>query len=149
MKLGEREKSPIIPNKLTGKLWLLRNNAPYSPLSCLANTDPRWIIYPLLTADFNSPPPSATYMHQWTGSTFIQIMACRLFGADTLSKQMLGFCQLDSWERNSESFESELYHFYWRKYSSKCHLPNWRPFCLEGVELLCIAQPHLDSTDCR
>ena len=44
---------------------------------------------------FNSSPPSAAYMRQWVGSALIQIMACRLFGARPLSKQMLGYCQLD------------------------------------------------------
>ena len=35
----------------------------------------------------NSSPPSATYMHQWTGSALVQIMAwCRI----------LAYCQLDS-----------------------------------------------------
>ena len=43
----------------------------------------------------NSSPPRATYMPQWTGSTLVQIMACRLFGAKPLSKSMLGYCQLD------------------------------------------------------
>ena len=42
----------------------------------------------------NSSPPSATYMHQWTGSAVVQIMACHLFGTKPLSKPMLGYCQL-------------------------------------------------------
>ena len=41
---------------------------------------------------FNSSPPSATYMCQWTGSAVLQIMTCHLFGAKPLSKQMLGYC---------------------------------------------------------
>ena len=28
----------------------------------------------------NSSPPSATYMHQWTGWALVQVMACHLFG---------------------------------------------------------------------
>ena len=43
----------------------------------------------------NSSPPSASYMRQWIGPALVQIMACRLFGAKPLSKQMLGYCQLD------------------------------------------------------
>ena len=35
-----------------------------------------------------SSPPSATYMRQWTGYVLVHIMACRLFGARPLSKQM-------------------------------------------------------------
>ena len=37
--------------------------------------------------------PSAAYMREWIGSTLVQIMACRLFGARPLSK--LGYCQSD------------------------------------------------------
>ena len=44
---------------------------------------------------FNSSPPSYTYMRQWIGSTLVQIMACRLFGAKPLYEPMLGYCQLD------------------------------------------------------
>ena len=44
---------------------------------------------------FNSSPPSAAYMRQWTGSGLVQIMACHLFGAKPLSKLMLVYCQLD------------------------------------------------------
>ena len=63
----------------------------------------------------NSSPPSATYMRQWIGPTLIQIMACQPFGAKSLSKPMLGYCQLFS-----ESF-------------TKMHLKilsaKWQPFC--------------------
>ena len=43
----------------------------------------------------NSPPSSAAYMRQWTGSALVQIMACRLFGAKPISEPMLGYCQFD------------------------------------------------------
>ena len=42
---------------------------------------------------FNPYPPSAAYLRQWTGSSLVQIKACRLFGAKPLSKQMLRYCQ--------------------------------------------------------
>ena len=45
---------------------------------------------------FNLSPISAAYMRQWIVSAFVHIMACRLFGAKPLSKQMLGYCQLDA-----------------------------------------------------
>ena len=34
-------------------------------------------------------------MRQWTRSSLVQIMACRLFGAKPLSEAMLTYCQLD------------------------------------------------------
>ena len=39
--------------------------------------------------------PSDAYMHRWNGSSLVQIMACRLFGAKPLSEPMLGYCWLD------------------------------------------------------
>ena len=47
---------------------------------------------PGLLAAINSSPPSATYMHQWIGSAFVQIMACHLISAKPFSKPMLGCC---------------------------------------------------------
>ena len=35
------------------------------------------------------------YMRQWLGSTLVQIIVCRLFGAKPLSKPMVGYCQMD------------------------------------------------------
>ena len=43
----------------------------------------------------NSSTPSAAYMHQWTGSALVQVMACRLFGAKPLPEPMLTYCRLD------------------------------------------------------
>ena len=43
---------------------------------------------------FNSPPPSVAYMGRWTGSVFVQVMACRLFGAKPLPEPVLTYCQL-------------------------------------------------------
>ena len=50
---------------------------------------------------FNSSPPSAAYMRQWTGPSLVQVMACRLIGAKPLPEPILSFCQLDSWEQIS------------------------------------------------
>ena len=35
------------------------------------------------------------YMRRWAGSSLVQIMACRLFGAKPLSEPMLEYCQLN------------------------------------------------------
>ena len=40
----------------------------------------------------NSLRPSDAYMGRWTGSSLVQIMACRLFGAKPLSEPMLEYC---------------------------------------------------------
>ena len=39
---------------------------------------------------FNSSPPSAAYMRQWSGSAFFQIMAYHLFGTRPLPKPKWG-----------------------------------------------------------
>ena len=52
----------------------------------------------------NSSPPGATYMRQWIWNALVQIMACRLFGAKPLFKQMLGYCQVDPKEQTLVKF---------------------------------------------
>ena len=54
----------------------------------------------------NSPPSCAAYMRQWTGSSLVQIMACRLFGAKPLPQPMLTYYQLDPHWQISKKFES-------------------------------------------
>ena len=75
-------------------------------------------------------------MHQWTGSSLVQVMACRLFGAKPFPEPMLVYCWLDYWPQVSVKFESEFYHFHSRRYIWKCCLLNWRPFCPGGDELI-------------
>ena len=53
----------------------------------------------IVYAPVNSPPPCAIYMHQWTVSASVQIMACLLVGAEPLSEPMLDHYQLDPWEQ--------------------------------------------------
>ena len=80
-------------------------------------------------------PPSAAYMRQWTGSAFVQVMACRLFGAKPLSEPMLAICQLDSWKHISVKFKSEFYHFHSRKCVWKYHLRNGGHFVSASLGL--------------
>ena len=44
----------------------------------------------------DSYPLTAAYKPQWIGSTLVQIMACRLYGAKLLSKLMLGYLSIPS-----------------------------------------------------
>ena len=57
-----------------------------------------WIIIISLSS------PSAAYMRQWTGSSLVQVMACRLFGAKPLPEPMASHCQLGSWEQFQWNF---------------------------------------------
>ena len=44
-------------------------------------------------------------MRQWTGSSLVHVMACRLLGVKPLPEPMLAYCQLDSWKQISLKFE--------------------------------------------
>ena len=85
-----------------------------------------------LSASFNLSPPSAAYMRQWIGSALVQIMACRLFSAKPLSKPMLGYCQLDPWEKN---FSEIITNFSFTKMQLKISSAKRRPFCPGRDEL--------------
>ena len=60
----------------------------------------------------SSPAPSATYMHQRTGSAMFQVMACRLFGAKPLPEPNLAYCQLNTWEQTAVKFGLYFWHFH-------------------------------------
>ena len=62
-----------------------------------------WWIYHSLVF-LNSSPPSAAYMDQRTGSSLVQVMACRRIGDKPLPKLMLANCLLDFWEQISVKF---------------------------------------------
>ena len=76
----------------------------------------------------NSSPPSATYIHQWTRSAGVQVMACRLSGAKPLPEPMLIYCQLDPQEQTSMKSESKYKIFRSRKCIWKCCQQNGNHF---------------------
>ena len=91
-------------------------------------------------------------MRQWNGSAFVQIMACSLLGTKPLSKPMLDYCQLDSWEQISVKFELEFYHFHSRKCTRNCRLPRWRPLCPGGrrvnIAVMSVVSDSMDGLLC-
>ena len=94
-----------------------------------------------MQAHLNSFPPSATYMRQWTVSSLVQVMACRLFCAKPLPEPVMVYCQLDSWQQVSVKFESEFYHFLSMKCIWTCRLSKWHPFCPGRDELMSSPAP--------
>ena len=100
--------------------------------------------YNTMLCCINSSPPSAAYMHQWTGSSLVQVMACHLFVAKPLPEPMLVYCLLHSLELISVKFEFEFYPFHSRQCIWKCHLPKWQPLCPGGDESVY----HLWSMSC-
>ena len=69
-------------------------------------------INPLNKFEVDSLRLSDAYMHQYTRSSLVQIMACRLLCAKPLSDPVMTFCQLDSKEHISVKY----YLKYFRKY---------------------------------
>ena len=45
---------------------------------------------------FNSFSPGKSYIHQWTASSLVQVMACRLFGAKPLPEPLMNYLLVGS-----------------------------------------------------
>ena len=72
--------------------------------------------------NLNSLRPGDTYMHPWTRSSLVQVMAYPLFGVKQLPEPMLTYCQLEPWESTSVKSESK-----WKiskKECEKCYRKN-------------------------
>ena len=52
------------------------------------------------------PCDAYKYVHQWTGSSLVKIMACPLFSAMPLPEQMITHYQFNLWEQTLMKFES-------------------------------------------
>ena len=73
----------------------------YTLLSLLSLSFPSFLLFQG-QLEFNSSPPSAAYLRQWTGSSLVHVMASRLFGAKPLPEPMLTYCQ-SQWNLNRNS----------------------------------------------
>ena len=78
----------------------------------------------------NSLWTSDAYMRQHNMPTLLQIMACHLFSAKTLSGPMLPYCLLDPKEHFSLTFYFKFKSFHSRKCTWEMSSAKWRPFCL-------------------
>ena len=72
-------------------------------------------------------------MRLWIESALVQIMACRLFGAKSLSKPILCYCQTlrykPKWNINQDT------KLFIHKNAFVISSVNWRPFCPEWDDL--------------
>ena len=66
-------------------------------------------------------------------------MACRIFGAKSLSQPMHGYHKLDPWEQTSVKFRQKL-NFSIQENVFENVVAKWRPFCPVEDEL--IAHPY-------
>ena len=76
----------------------------------------------------NSSPPSAAYMRQWIGSAFVQIIACNLFSAKSLSKPVLGDLSIGPLGTNFSEILIKMQNLNSRK-CVKIPSAKWPPFC--------------------
>ena len=81
-------------------------------------------------------------MRQWTGSSLVQTMACRLFGAKPLSEPIMTYCQFKRKEHISVKYYLKFKMFHW----IKC-IWNWREMASNLSELLCVKLQSRDG--CR
>ena len=72
---------------------------------------------------FNSLWPGDTYTRHLTGSSLVQVMACRLFGAKPLPDPMSDYYQLELRDKPQWNF-NQFKNFHWRKCIWKCRLRN-------------------------
>ena len=71
-----------------------------------------------INVDFNSLRSGDTYIRQRSGSSLVQVIAWRLFGAKLLPEPMMTY-RFDPQEQISLKLES-VYKFHWRKRIWKC-----------------------------
>ena len=73
------------------------------------------------------------------GSTLVQVMACRQFGAKPWPRPMLTYCHLDSLKQSSVKFEAKYKTFHSRKCILKCRIGNCSHFVQGKISLLLIS----------
>ena len=80
--------------------------------------------WPVSTSSFNLSPPNATYIPRWTESVLVQVIACRLLGANPLPEPMHTYCQLHPQEHTLVKLESKYKTFHSRKCIWKYRMRN-------------------------
>ena len=84
----------------------------------------KWWLFCLSLNVLIKGAPGEDYLHQKTGTLFIQVMACSLFNTKQLPEQILAYYQLDLREQISLKFHLNFEDFHSWKCISKCHLQN-------------------------
>ena len=95
------DSNDIMPTLIQMMTWCCEATSHYLGPCCPKSitpygvTRPQWVNFvkacELVVMTFNSLRPSDAYMRRWTGSSLVQIMASRLFGAKPLSEPMLEY----------------------------------------------------------
>ena len=74
--------------------------------------------------------PGDAHMRHWTGSSSLQIMACRLYDPKPSYKPMLIYCKMDPHEQNPMKFPS-IFGMFIIEMIFKMSSTVWWPFCLD------------------
>ena len=107
------------------------------PLKCILPSSSLHILFPQLlhislslyillppSLNINTSPPSTTYMHQWTESALVQVMACRLFGTKPLPKTNAGLLSIGLLGINFSEIQIEILSFSFKKMYLKLSSAN-------------------------
>ena len=73
-----------------------------------------------------SSPPSAALMRQWTGSVLLKIMACRLFGAMSMSNPVLRLLWIGPLGTNFSEILIKIQNVSFTKIHLKLSSAKWR-----------------------
>ena len=93
------------------------------------------IIFTMYSFYMNSVRQGDAYMLHWTGSSLVHVIACCLFGTESLPEQVMTFCQMDPWDKVQRDFLSKLKHLHWQNCIWKCRLSKWRSSCPDSTVL--------------
>ena len=86
-----------------------------------------YLVYPLRSGD--------AFVCHWSGSSLVQVMACRLFGAKPFTWTNGAILSIGHLGTNFGEFYLKFKHFRWIKMHSKMSSAKWRPFCL-GLDVV-------------
>ena len=99
----------------------------YNPHHCLPNTQNCQFftgLFGWLKIQINSSSPSAAYMHQWTGSALVQIVACCLMAPSHYLNQCWLISSEVQWHSSEDNFHKQYLIYQSRKLPWK--LPIWK-----------------------
>ena len=90
----------------------------------------------LVKCALNSLRPRDAYMRHWTGSSLVQIMACRLWAPSHYLNQCWNIANWTFKNKLQWNFNREIQTFSCKKLHLKMSPAKWHLFCLSPNELI-------------
>ena len=104
-----------------------------------------WALVMHTWTSVNSSLPGTAYMHQWTGSALIQVMAWRLFWRQAITWTNADLLSIGPFGANFNETLIEIQNFSLKKINFKMLPVKQWPFCPGGDELI---GPSVHKVDC-